>query len=179
MIKIISIAIISIAVIIVLIAASYFRINIQSEAQSNSNPDSSLRSRTSFSSIPQSIQTKLSPQVMPAQLYVANLFTCPLKFFHGTTRQNALKIYSTGLWLIGESKPSAIWMTSNIEKAKIYAGSKGYIVVVNIDPALNLKKLRDEVFIFEVPDAKPNEEYLAIEGLKPSGIIDVNGKKIR
>jgi len=179
MIEIISIAIISIAVIIVLIAASYFRINIQSEAHSNSKPDNSLRSRTNFPSFPQLIQTKLSPQVMPAQLYVANLFTCPLKLFHGTTRRIALEIYKTGLWLIGESKPPAIWMTSNIKTAKKYAGSKGYIVVVNVDSALNLKKLGDEVFIFEVPDAKPNEEYLAIEGLKPSGIVDVNGKKIR
>jgi hypothetical protein len=170
MIKIISIGIISIAVIIVLIAASYFRINIQSEAQSNSKPDSSLRSRTNFPSF---------PQLMPAQLYLANLLTCPLKLFHGTTRRIALEIYKTGLWLVGESKPPAIWMTSNIETAKKYAGSKGYIVVVNVDSALNLKKLKDEVFIFEVPDAKPNEEYLAIEGLKPSGIIDVNGKKIR
>lgn len=179
MIEIISAGIISIAIIIVLIAASCFAVNIRLESKSNSKPDNSLRSRTNFPSFPQLTPTKPSPQLMPVQLYLANLLTCPLKLFHGTTSRIALEIYKTGLWLVGESKPPAIWMTSNIETAKKYAGSKGYIVVVNVASALNLKKLGDEVFIFEVPDAKPNEEYLAIEGLKPSGIIDVNGNKIR
>lgn len=170
MVEIISAVIISTAAVSLLIAVSCVAVSVRSNTTRNSKakiPPSPLTSNP------------LLPGLPTAQQYSTNGPRRFTRLFHGTSRQNALEIYKTGLWLIGKSKPPAVWMTSMIEIAKVYAEDNGYIVAVDVDRALRLKTIRDGVFIFEVPDVKVQDEYLEIEGLRPVGIIDVNGNKIK
>jgi hypothetical protein len=104
----------------------------------------------------------------------------PSVFYHGTSKKNALDIFNTGLWLIGNSRPPAVWMADNIELSKIYASlsSDGAIVEVHVDSDLEIESRGGGVFIYQISDALPNREYYKIEGLVPVGVLDTNGKKI-
>jgi len=100
------------------------------------------------------------------------------KLYHGTELKNALEIYNTGLWLIGDSEPSAVWMTDSIELAQIYSGKKGGIVVVAIEADTTLTKHDTSVYIYKIPDTNPQEKYYHIPGLTPVNVLDYNATKI-
>lgn len=103
----------------------------------------------------------------------------PTTLYHGTTTlQNAFEIYSSGMWLVGNSKPSAVWMVDNFAAAKSYSGRNGGIVVVAVDPSVRLTHPRAGVFIYEIPYARRWEEYYQITGLQPVGVLDVNGNRL-
>jgi hypothetical protein len=104
----------------------------------------------------------------------------PTILYHGTTVNNALEIYKTKLWLIGKSKPAAVWMGNRIDIAKKYSGTgkNAGIVVVKVDKDLSLNERGKGVFILEIPGAKPNEEYHQVEGLTPIDVIKPSGKSI-
>ena len=103
----------------------------------------------------------------------------PTTLYHGTTAlQNAFEIYNSGMWLVGNSKPSAVWMTDNFAAAKSYSGANGGIVVVAVDPSVRLTHPRAGVFIYEIPYARRWEEYYQIPGLRPIGVLDFNGNRV-
>ena len=135
---------------------------IQSHTRSYANPEKPILT-SSFKS-GYSIATKIQPTTL----------------YHGTTLTNALEIYRTHLWLVGKSKPPAVWMGNRIEIAKKYSGTgkKAAIVVVQVDSDLNLSNRGNGVFILEIPGAKPNEEYHQVDGLKPIDVINPSGKSI-
>jgi len=102
----------------------------------------------------------------------------PTTLYHGTSLQNAFEIYNSGMWLVGNSKPSAVWMTDNFAAAKSYSGTNGGVVVVAVDPSVRLTNPRAGVFIYEIRYARPWEEYYQIPGLRPTGVLDVNGNRV-
>jgi len=103
----------------------------------------------------------------------------PLTLYHGTTLENALEIYDSGLWLIGSALPYAVWMGDTIKIAKQYSGGDGAIVVVNVNPNLRLTHRGGGVYVYGVLDAAPNREYYKIAGLLPVALIDPHGNRIR
>ncbi len=106
----------------------------------------------------------------------------PKRVFHGTSLENAREIYSTKLWLISNLKPRAVYLTTDLEIAKSFAGKKGAIVDISVKRPAKLKQFRkhyDEgVYIYEIPDGKPHDAYYRIKGLEPVGLLDYKGKKI-
>jgi len=103
----------------------------------------------------------------------------PLTLYHGTSHENALEIFNTGLWLIGTSLPRAAWFGNKIDIARQYSGDTGGIVVVNVDPDVKLKNRGGGVYIYEVPDAVPHQDYYEIKGLRPAGVLTPQGNRIR
>ena len=65
----------------------------------------------------------------------------PKRLFHGTSMENALEIYNTRYWLIGDRDPPGIYLTTKIEIAKTYAGKDGAIVVIFARKCANIRKL--------------------------------------
>jgi hypothetical protein len=102
----------------------------------------------------------------------------PTTLYHGTSLQNAFEIYNSGIWLVGNSIPSAVWMVDNFAAAKSYSGTNGGIVVVSVDPSVRLTHPRAGVFIYEIPYARRWEEYYQIPGMRPIGVLDVNGNRV-
>ena len=134
------------------------------------------------------VQTQLTynlPQLPPVSsqnsVYGSTKTYKPAVLYHGTSKKNAFDIYHTGAWLIGNSKPPAVWMADTIELAKIYSGfgSNGAIVVIHVDLDLEIESRGRGVFIYQIPCALPNREYYKIEGLVPAGVLDTKGNKIR
>ena len=113
-------------------------------------------------------------KVQPRKLY-------PKKLYHGTEKEFAYEIYNTGLFLIGDSVPPAIYMTDDFDIAKEFSGKGGGIVVIEVAPEVQLTKydeVNDNTYIYEIPGAKPYEEYYQIPGLNPIGILDSKQKLI-
>ena len=99
------------------------------------------------------------------------------KLYHGTTHENAIEIVRTRLWLIGNSpKPRAIWMTTDLENAKHYAGENGAVVIIKVRPGTRLTTTErggKGVYYHEIPEAEPYKEYYFISGLTPIGILKI------
>ena len=100
----------------------------------------------------------------------------PLTLNHGTSLKNALEILKSGLWLIGPTR--ALWMTSDIEIAKQHSGENGGIVIINVDPSLELTNQGGGIYTYNIPNAMPYQEYYKIDGLTPVGILSPAGEKI-
>ena len=102
----------------------------------------------------------------------------PSILYHGTSIENAFEIYDTKLWLVGKAVPRGIYLTDDFTIAKSYAGRKGGIVVVSPDPNLKFNRKGKHVFVYEVTNPQPNQEYYAIQGLNPTAILSPNGTTI-
>jgi hypothetical protein len=133
------------------------------------------------------LQTQLTYNLPRPQPVVSSksVYNCrkayqPSVLYHGTSRKNAFEIYNTGLWLIGNSTPPAVWMADNIELVQNYSGinSDGALVLIHVDADLDIENRGGGVFIYQIPSAVPNQEYYKIEGLEPAGILDTNGNRI-
>ena len=105
-------------------------------------------------------------------------YRTPTTLYHGTRLPIAYEIYNTGLFLIGESVPTAIWMTNDFGTAQIYSGKEGGIVIINIDSHIKLHKQKAGVFIYRIKETKAEEYYYRVQGLNPTGILDYNGNRI-
>jgi len=115
------------------------------------------------------------PPINPGAFYQG---PTPSTLYHGTTLQNAYEIYNTKLWLVGNSMPRGIYMTDDLNIAKIYAGINGGIVVISTNPNVTLEQRTQNVYVFPVSDANPNQEYYSIQGLTPTGILSPKGARI-
>jgi hypothetical protein len=102
----------------------------------------------------------------------------PIQLYHGTTMENALEIHSTGLWMVGTSPPPAVWMTDSLNVAKHYARNSGGIVIVKVDPEVQLSNPKEHVYICEIRGAEPFTHYYNINGLHPVGVLDSKGNRI-
>jgi hypothetical protein len=102
----------------------------------------------------------------------------PTTLYHGTTRQNALEIYNSGLWMVGNSFPPAVWMAADFAMARGYAKGTGGVVIISVAPWVRLTNLGPGVFTYEIPNGQPWGEYYHIQGLKPVGVLDVNGNRV-
>jgi hypothetical protein len=100
------------------------------------------------------------------------------KLYHGTTRENALEIHKTGMWLVGEPTPRGVYITNKFDVAKQYSGNSGAILVIRADSKVRLTDLGNGIYVYEVPDAVPFEWYYKIEGLKLVDILDAKGNPI-
>ena len=102
------------------------------------------------------------------------------EFFHGTSNESAWNIYNTGYWLIGDSQPHGIYMTDEIETAKIYARNRGdgLIVLVRYNPDGGLDKFNEAAYCYHVEVQEPNQEYHLIRALTPIHILDLDGRII-
>jgi len=125
---------------------------------------------------PPSYSPLLSAPQIPTFIHQPFLKPQQRTFYHGTSLENAIEIYSTGLWMVGST--GSLWITDDVNIAKGYAGSNGGIVLVDVDQSLHLTKNGGGVYTYNIPDAKPFQEYYKIEGLVPVGVLDTNGKKI-
>ena len=74
--------------------------------------------------------------------------------------------------------PRGIYMTDDLNIAKIYAGINGGIVVISTNPNVALEQRTQNVYVFPVSDANPNQEYYSIQGLTPTGILSPKGARI-
>jgi hypothetical protein len=90
-----------------------------------------------------------------------------------------MEIFNTGLWLIGASVPPAAWFSSRIDIARQYCKNPGAIVVVSVDPDVKLTNRGGGIYIYEVPDAVPNQDYYEIKGLRPVSVLTPQGNPIR
>lgn len=106
----------------------------------------------------------------------------PNRVFHGTSLKKGREIYKTKMWLISEIKPRAVYLTTDFEIARSYAKKKGAIVDISVGRRVKLKKFTryyDEgVYIYEIPDGNPYNEYYRINGLEPVGLLSYKGEKI-
>ena len=102
----------------------------------------------------------------------------PATLYHGTSLQNAFEIYNSGMWLIGYSRPPAVWMTDNFAVASGYIKGTGAIVIISVAPWVRLTNRGAGVFIYEIPYAQPWAEYYHIQGLKPVGVLHVSGNRL-
>lgn len=103
----------------------------------------------------------------------------PIDLYHGTSRQNAIEICNTNLWLINKPIIDGVYLTSDFERAQTYAGFDGAIVVVRVDSGMGYEKEGENIFIFPIPDAKRKmKEYYHIIGLTPVAILDYYGNKL-
>ena len=103
----------------------------------------------------------------------------PQILYHGTKLERAIEIYESGLWMVGKSRPRAIWMGDNIGKARGYSGKNGGIIVIRVHPGLGLTERGSGVYIFMIPNARPYEEYYRVEGLTPVAVLNSEGNTIR
>ena len=102
----------------------------------------------------------------------------PTTLYHGTSLQNAFEIYNSGMWLVGYSRPPAVWMSDNFAVASGYTKGTGGIVIISVAPWIRLTNQGAGVFTYEIPYAQPWGEYYQIQGLKPVGVLDVNGNRL-
>jgi len=101
------------------------------------------------------------------------------RFRHGTTLKNAIDIYNTQIWFAGHSLPTGVYVTDTNKIAKQYSGEHGGIVLVDVDRGVKLTKRYEGVYVFEIPNAKPYQEYYRIEGFSPVGVLDAQGNRIK
>ena len=102
----------------------------------------------------------------------------PTTLYHGTSLQNAFEIYNSGMWLIGYSRPPAVWMSDNLVLASCYIKGTGGIVIISVAPWIRLTNRGAGVFTYEIPNAQPWVEYYQIQGLRPVGVLDVSGNRL-
>jgi len=102
----------------------------------------------------------------------------PSTLYHGTTRQNALEIYNSGFWMVGNSFPRAVWMAADFAMARGYAKGTGGVVIISVAPWVRLTDLGSGVFTYEIPNGQAWVEYYHIQGLEPIGVLDVNGNRV-
>ena len=98
--------------------------------------------------------------------------------YHGTSLQNALEIYNSGLWMVGNLFPPAVWMAADFAMARGYAKGTGGVVIISVAPWVRLTDLGSGVFTYEIPNGQPWVEYYHIRDLKPVGVLDVNGNRV-
>ena len=101
------------------------------------------------------------------------------RFYKGASSANASEIYSKALFMVGDYNPRGVWITNKIKVAKRYCGKNGNIVLLDVSPGLPLKNLGFGVFVYEIPGAKPYQDYYQIKGLTPVGLLDSQGNRIR
>jgi len=82
------------------------------------------------------------------------------------------------MWLIGYSRPPAVWMADNFAVASGYIKGTGGIVIISVAPWIRLTNRGAGVFTYEIPNAQPWVEYYQIQGLRPVGVLDVNGNRL-
>ena len=96
--------------------------------------------------------------------------------------KHALEIFESGLWLVGGSVPSGVYMSDRIEIGLDYAGrtgdGNGGIVLVQVEDASELDDMGEHYFVFQVPHVMM-DEYLKIDGIEPVGVLDINENRIR
>jgi hypothetical protein len=107
-----------------------------------------------------------------------NVVYPPSILYHGTSLQAAIEIYKSGLWLIGKPRPRGLYLGEQFKTAKKYSGKNGGVVIVYVDPSRELTHFGNGVYIHEIPDAVPYQEYYKIEGLTPIGVLDSKGIQI-
>ena len=96
-------------------------------------------------------QFKIFPVLFPPVVGQKQIVQ-PRKLYHGTTRENAIEIVKTRLWLIRNSpEPRAMWMTTDLENAKHYVGEGGAIIIIKVYPDTRLYDLASiSISIFRV-----------------------------
>ena len=100
-------------------------------------------------------------------------------YYHGTTTEDAWEIFRTGLWLVGESMPRGVYITPKADVARHYSEDDGLIVIVHVSDRCPITHDGGEVYIFRVPDIKPDEFYYQIEGFNVVGLMTPGGRRIR
>lgn len=122
---------------------------------------------------PAPVPTSTLPFMQPYQLGENELF-------HGTSMDAAVRIFSTGLWRVGYSRPPSIWLTSDFTYAASMAKGRDNaagILVIRHDPNIYLVN-DDPTYRYEIEGAVPDEEFYDIKGLTPICILDIEGRRI-
>ena len=101
----------------------------------------------------------------------------PSVVYHGASYQNAFEIFRTGLWLVGAGH-SEIWMTSDFRIACNYAGNNGAIVEFSVASSVYLNNPAQNVFTYNIPNARPGQEYYKIPGITPVAVYDPQGNRL-
>lgn len=134
-----------------------------------------------FSSIviPALLRAASNRKYVPSSGSVVAALPQPQTLYHGTSLENAMEIFNTGLWLIGAAVPPAAWFSSRIEIARQYCKNPGAIVVVSVDPDVKLTNRGNGVYTYDVPNARPHQEYYELRGLRPSQVLTPQGNRLR
>ena len=107
-----------------------------------------------------------------------------LRYYHGTSIEAAEEIWQTGLWLSTIS-PAELWMTDDFDTAKYYAEDRGdgigYILVLDVDPSLNLINFRGDIYYIELDDdsSQGKENYYQVDGVYVIQMLDLDGNILR
>lgn len=100
------------------------------------------------------------------------------RYYHGTTREAAMDIFHSGLWMVGESIPKGIYVADNFSIAKSFSSGDRAIVEIIIAHNIPLQKRFEGAFFFEIPGAEPFKDYYRIDGFTPVSVRDADGNKI-
>jgi len=100
------------------------------------------------------------------------------EYFHGTSRQAALEIKKSKIWVIGKSKPSSVWMSKDFKYASSYAKPNGYVLRIKISSNTNITKRNDKISIFLIPNANSGD-CVHLPNLKFVSIYDYQGRIIQ
>lgn len=103
-------------------------------------------------------------------------------YYHGGLIESVFDILRNRRIKVGSSKPSGFWVTSNFHTATTYAnrfgGGKGAVVAVQIDNDVDLKNRGDGIYVLPIPESKEGEYWAFDSGVKPIGVLDIDGNPI-
>ena len=100
----------------------------------------------------------------------------PDRLYHGGPNYAVTDIYRNNRFLIGDSKPSALWMTTNFGYASSIS-SDGTVVELAVDSSIALEQYAANTYIARVPNAKKNVFY-TFPGIVPVRILGTNMRQI-
>lgn len=101
------------------------------------------------------------------------------EYFHGTGRSEALEIFKSQIWVLGDSDPPAVWMTKHFDSAAGYASPNGYVILIRVvSNAHRIKHLDSRRSIYPIQNGKSGDCY-EIHGLVYAAVYDLDGRKIK
>jgi hypothetical protein len=107
-----------------------------------------------------------------------------VRYHHGTSIEAAEDVWQSGLWL-SKISPAELWITDDLDIAKYYAKDRGsgigYILVLDVDPSLDIIKLRDNVYYIELEhdSSQGQDNYYQVDGVYIIQMLDLNGNVLR
>ena len=102
----------------------------------------------------------------------------PIYMYHGTkSREAAMDILKNNRWVVGDSKPTGIWLTPSYLYAGTHAGIDGRILKVEVDPDCELIEIGEGIYLVPIPDAIPHTHYYTLPGIRVIEFIDYNQSK--
>ena len=119
-----------------------------------------------YNQVPASQPVALPPGVQPSILW------------HGCKGLEVAKdILLNDRWIVGESQPPSVWLTSDFNYAATHAGMNGYVVQVRVN-GVQLEHKGGSFYTAPIPYAVVKKQYYRIAGVRAIGVFDKNQARV-